>query len=229
MSIAPEPRPAARRPLATRQTGLAKALARRIARSAVTPNRISQASVLAALIAGLCFGLAGTASGAAATALLLGAAVFIQLRLLCNMLDGMVAVEGGKATRDGQFWNEVPDRVSDMLILVGAGWGAGAPALGWAAAAFAVLTAYLRAFGAAMGMAEDFRGPMAKQHRMALLSVAAVASCVAPHLGVHASILEGALWVIALGTVLTCLRRAARLRRRAGAPLDPPDREGRHA
>ena len=61
------------------------------------------------------------------------------------MLDGMVAVEGGKGSPDGPIWNEAPDRYSDIVILVGAGYGAAfagaaSPSLGWAAAVFAVMT-----------------------------------------------------------------------------------------
>jgi phosphatidylglycerophosphate synthase len=63
------------------------------------------------------------------------------MRLLCNLFDGMVAIEGGRKEADGPFWNEAPDRASDILILAGAGLGAGAVGLGWAAAALAVATA----------------------------------------------------------------------------------------
>jgi phosphatidylglycerophosphate synthase len=77
--------------------------------------------------------------------LLVGAAA-VQLRLLCNLLDGLVAIEGGRGSATGELFNELPDRVSDVLALVAAGyavtWVAWAPELGWAAALAAVLTAY---------------------------------------------------------------------------------------
>ncbi len=57
-------------------------------------------------------------------------ALCCQLRLICNLLDGLVAVEGGRGGADGAFWNEVPDRVSDILFLGAAGVAAGQP--GWA-------------------------------------------------------------------------------------------------
>ena len=41
----------------------------------------------------------------------------VQLRLLCNLLDGMVAVEQGKQTPFGVLYNEMPDRVSDSALL----------------------------------------------------------------------------------------------------------------
>ena len=56
------------------------------------------------------------------------AAVCVQLRLLCNLLDGMVAIEGGKQSPTGMLYNEFPDRVADSLFLVALGYAAGC---GW--------------------------------------------------------------------------------------------------
>ncbi|MEM7507482.1 MAG: CDP-alcohol phosphatidyltransferase family protein [Pseudomonadota bacterium] len=200
--------PSSRRPLASRGTFWAKAMASRLARRTITPNQISQAGIGFALIAGVFFWLSADLSGWARILCLIGAAVGIQLRLLCNLLDGMVAVEAGKGAPDGAFWNEVPDRIADILILVGAGYGAGLPALGWAASAFAVFTAYLRAFGQSLGQAADFRGPMAKPHRMAALTFGALATCFEPLLGDHRYVLATVLTLVLAGTLWTCLRRA---------------------
>ena len=97
---------------------------------------------------------------------LLVAAAAIQLRLLCNLVDGMLAVEGF-SSKAGDIYNDLPDRVSDVLILVGAGYSARdlayAPALGWCAAVLAVLTAYVRVLGGSLGVTQHFVGPMAKQ------------------------------------------------------------------
>ena len=78
-----------------------------------------------AALAGVAFYLAGSADGVLRVVLLVLAALFCQLRLLCNLLDGMVAIEAGKSAGDGPFWNEFPDRVSDILIVVGLGYGVG--------------------------------------------------------------------------------------------------------
>ncbi len=177
--------------------------------AAITPNQISMASMAMAACAGASFWLAGLADAGLRAALLLAAALFCQLRLLCNLFDGMVAIEGGKQAPDGPFWNEFPDRVADILILVGAGYGAGVPALGWAAAALAVLTAYTRELGRACGLPADFSGPMAKQHRMAVITAAAVLSLLEPLWHGHNEVLVFALWLIAAGAALTALRRAA--------------------
>lgn len=191
-----------RRPIASRDRNWAKRAASWLVTKSVTPNQISKASVLFALIAGGAFWL----SGGTGVVWLILAALGVQGRLLCNLFDGMVAVEGGKAEADGPFWNEAPDRYADILILVGMGLGAGSPALGWAAATIAVLTAYTREAGAAQGLEPDFGGPMAKQHRMALATVAAVLSIFVPVIAEWPT-LALALWIIALGSGFTALRR----------------------
>ncbi|MBN9472184.1 MAG: CDP-alcohol phosphatidyltransferase family protein [Bosea sp.] len=200
-----------RRPLASRDTGWARGIARRLSASGITPNQISMASMAMAACAGAAFWLAGSAVSGLRAALLLAAALFCQLRLLCNLFDGMVAIEGGKQEADGPFWNEFPDRVADILILTGVGYGIGLPALGWAAAAFAVLTAYTRELGRNCGLPADFSGPMAKQHRMATITVAALLSLLEPLWRGQGEVLVIALWLIAVGAAVTALRRAANI------------------
>jgi phosphatidylglycerophosphate synthase len=197
-----------RRPLASRDTGWARAIARRLSASGITPNQISMASMAMAGAAGAAFWLAGTAASGPRAALLLAAALFCQLRLLCNLFDGMVAIEGGKQAADGPFWNEFPDRVADILILTGVGYGIGAPALGWAAAGLAVLTAYTRELGRNCGLPADFSGPMAKQHRMATITAAALISLLEPLWRGQKEVLAIALWLVAAGAAVTTLRRA---------------------
>ena len=200
-----------RRPLASRDTGWARGIARRLSASGITPNQISMASMAMAACAGTAFWLAGTAASGPRATLLLAAALFCQLRLLCNLFDGMVAIEGGKQEADGPFWNEFPDRVADILILTGIGYGIGLPALGWAAAAFAVLTAYARELGRNCGLPADFSGPMAKQHRMATITAAALLSLLEPLWRGQGEVLVIALWLIAVGAAVTALRRAANI------------------
>ncbi|MDK4702635.1 MULTISPECIES: CDP-alcohol phosphatidyltransferase family protein [unclassified Rhizobium] len=201
-----------RRPLASRNTRWAQALARRMTALSVTPNQISQASMVMAALAGASFWLSGVASGIGMRVfLLILAALFCQLRLLCNLLDGMVAVEGGKGEADGPFWNEFPDRIADILIFAGIGYGMAAPGLGWAAAALAVLTAYVRELGRATGNPSDFSGPMAKQHRMAVATAGALLSIIEALWSGGSWVLTIALWVVAVGSAVTVLRRSRNL------------------
>lgn len=201
-----------RRPLASRQSGWAASVTRWLAGTSTTPNQISIASVVFAAIAGAAFWAAGTAQDFLPRVLLLvAAAAFCQLRLLCNLLDGMVAIEAGKSAPDGAFWNELPDRVSDLLIFAGIGYGVGYPALGWAAVATAILTAYVRELGRGCGLPADFSGPMAKPHRMALVTAAALASILEPLWSGRNELLFAALWLVAVGSAVTVIRRSWRI------------------
>jgi phosphatidylglycerophosphate synthase len=204
-----------RRPIPVRSTSWAKRAAKTLTDAGVRPNQISVASVVIAGAGAACLIISRSADDQIRIALLLIAALTIPLRLLCNMLDGMVAVEFGKASRTGDVYNELPDRIADALLLVGAGYAVTDPewvtALGWAAALLAVITAYIRTLGAASGVRQDYSGPMAKQQRMALLAAACVAGAVEVAAGGEDYALTVALVVIALGSGLTALLRTRRL------------------
>ena len=111
-----------RRVLATRDTDWARSVARVLAGTGVRPNGVSVAGVAFALTAATAFVISPTWSPGGRAGLLLVAAACIQLRLLCNLLDGMLAVEEGLKTRTGEIFNDLPDRLADVLILVGAGY-----------------------------------------------------------------------------------------------------------
>ncbi len=205
-----------RRPLRSRNTGWAREITVYLAEAGVTPNQISAASVGFAALAGLCLAGVVGSDGAVRILLLLAGGLFVQMRLLCNLFDGMVAVEAGRASATGAFWNEVPDRPADMLILAGFGIGAGIAWLGWVAAALAIFIAYLRAFGASLGQPADYSGPMAKQHRMAAVTIAAVAAIVLAGWLDPSRVMQVALWGIVVGEVVTAGRRMWRIIRELG-------------
>ncbi|MEL7188701.1 MAG: CDP-alcohol phosphatidyltransferase family protein [Pseudomonadota bacterium] len=195
---------ASRRPLKTRSAGWAKAMASGLAKAGLTPNAISSIGVLFAAAGAWCF----IAAPGGPAWLWLGGALGIQLRLLANMLDGLVAVEEGKSSPTGALFNELPDRVEDALLLIAFGYAAGVPELGYGATILAFGTAYVRASGGALGFAQDFVGPMAKQHRMFILTVAAIAAFFLPRPEV---VLVGTLWIIVAGSALTCIIRTMRI------------------
>lgn len=202
-----------RRPLKTRGRAWARQLAAWLARRRVQPNAISLLSLVPATIAGLCFLLLPHAAPPFQVVLLIVAAGSIQLRLLANMLDGLVAVEGGRKTPTGDLFNEVPDRIADVLILAPVGYalswlGSAGVTLGWLVALLAVLTAYVRVFGGSLGFAQSFTGPMAKQHRMATLTLTCLISVVEVIVtGFQGRVLSLGLFVIGLGALLTLIRR----------------------
>ena len=205
-----------RRLLATRNAGWARTLARGLGGAGVRPNWVSIASVAFALVACDAFYLVpDVAPGIRRVALLLVAAAAIQLRLLCNMLDGMLAVEEGLKTKTGDIYNDLPDRLADVLILVGAGCSIrylpGGMTLGWAAAVLAVFTAYVRLLGGSLGVTQHFIGPMAKQHRMFTLTIAAFISAAEAMVGMPPRATQIGLGVIVLGSIVTACRRTLRV------------------
>ena len=201
-----------RRPIATRDKTWAKNFARFLAAHGVSPNAVSGASVVCAL--GACACLVATRieySMWGQIALWLGAGLFVQLRLLCNLFDGMLAVEFKKASPLGPIYNDLPDRPADVLILVGAGYAASlwawAPTLGWLASVLALTTAYVRVLGVAIGAPESFVGPMAKQHRMAVVTSACALSALETLAHWPHRAMSLALVLVVIGCLVTIARR----------------------
>jgi phosphatidylglycerophosphate synthase len=147
--------------------------------------------------------------------LFLAAAACIQLRLLCNLFDGMVAVEGGFKTKSGEIYNELPDRLADAVIFACAGYAFPATewlhALGWLAAVLAVMTAYVRALGVTAGASQYFLGPMAKPHRMAAMTVTCLLMAALVFCGRPVNLIHPALGIISVGCVITMARRVQRI------------------
>jgi phosphatidylglycerophosphate synthase len=162
-------RPTWRRPIAQAFRRTAHVPVQWCVRLGIHPNLVSYSSMVAAAGAGLCFWQAG-----ALPALLIPAVGFCYLRLWLNMLDGMVALASGTASRTGEIANELPDRVSDVIIFVGvAHSNLCHPLSGYWVAILALLVAYVGTLGQAVGVQREFSGVMAKPWRMVALHVGA--------------------------------------------------------
>lgn len=208
--------PGDRRPVASRSWKVSQAIASWLVARNCSPNLISIVGMMSGLVGGAALVTTARTSGLGPM-LYLFVALCIQVRLLANLLDGMVAIQSGKASRLGELFNEVPDRVSDTALLVGAGfaWCSDRQLGLWAALA-AMSTAYVRTTARTAGVPMDFCGPMAKQHRMAVLTLACLA-CIVVEVtspGIHSGqIMMLALWVILIGSVITTGRRLSRAAR----------------
>jgi phosphatidylglycerophosphate synthase len=204
-----------RRPLSSRQWRLSIALASWLAKRGVRANAVSTSGMAAGILAGLLLTLTNHVTFPAIAWLC--AAALVQGRLMANLLDGMVAIESGQASRVGELFNEVPDRISDAATFVGLGYSlGGAPWLGYSAAILAIFVAYVRAAVRVAGGPQDYCGPMAKQHRMAVVTATCLACALVPAAWQSEITARGfglptlALGVICLGSVVTAVRRLAR-------------------
>jgi phosphatidylglycerophosphate synthase len=205
-----------RRPIATRNRKWAQVTTAWLAAQNVCPNAISIAGMCACIVAGIA--LAAT-SIADFRILWVIAALGAQLRLTANMLDGMVALASGRTSKIGELYNEIPDRVSDAAVFVGAGFGWGGNiALGYIATILAIFTAYVRAAGKIAGGPNEFCGPMAKQHRMFVITLIALYSAITPRSwqmitfkNSQIGLMTFGLVVIIVGCVITVVRRVSRI------------------
>jgi phosphatidylglycerophosphate synthase len=199
--------PGKRRPIRSRNSLFAIVTAKWLASHGFRPNHISLLSVVFSAFAALCLFFSSYVENPFHSLMFIGAAFFILLRLLCNLFDGMLAIEGGFYSKAGEIYNDFPDRLSDILILIAAGYVAkaitGSVELGLITAMLATLTAYIRLLGHAAGTKQYFIGPMAKQHRMAVIIIACLLSTALNPGWIFVS----ALVLIAVGSVITIVRR----------------------
>ena len=199
-----------RRPIADALRSTAHGMVRWCAARRIQPNTISYLSVVAAMVAGLSFAFAKHQHF-----LLLNGVAFCFVRLYCNMLDGMVAIETDQCSKTGEVANELPDRVSDVMIFVGiAHSGLCQVLLGYWAAILSLVVAYIGTLGQAVGGSRDFSGLMSKPWRMVWLSVGAVGfwmfgdSQLFPY---AFGIVDAALTVVVIGCITTFFERLFRI------------------
>ncbi|MBI1784344.1 CDP-alcohol phosphatidyltransferase family protein, partial [Candidatus Sumerlaeota bacterium] len=208
-----EYKPTSRRPIADIFRGTAHGAVKICVRLGIHPDAVSYASIAAAAGAGACFWKAHSFPW-----LLVLGPLLCYLRLWFNMLDGMVAIASRKASLRGEILNDLPDRISDVLIFVGVAHGGLAHlVLGYWSAIFALLVAYVGMFGQAVGVQREFSGLMSKPWRMVVLSLGSFATFILGMVGTKAvslgglSILDCALVLVLAGSVQTIWVRLARI------------------
>jgi len=203
-----------RRQLATRSASWAQWLGATLAKTNITPNQISVLSIAPALVGAW---LLACTQVQKTPVILVLITLCIQLRLLFNMLDGLVAIEGGKQSKVGILYNEIPDRIADSLFIVAFGYAIATPWLGWLGALLAAKTAYIRVLGGANGLTQSFRGPMAKQHRMFTMSLGCLIAAVEWYFSHTQFALIITSYVIAIGAGITCITRTLAIAKQLNA------------
>ena len=195
--------PAWRRPIAHAFRTTAHGAVRWCVRRRIHADVISYLSIVASAVAAILFWRSSSSRW-----LLLVAPVFCYVRLWLNMLDGMVAIAARQASARGEILNDLPDRISDVLIFAGvAHSGLATPYLGYWAAIFALLTAYVGTLGQAVGVQREFSGVMAKPWRMIVLHAGAWCAFAAG----RAAIIDWTCLIVIAGCVQTIVVRLHRI------------------
>src|SRR4029453_5128088 len=205
-----------RRPIATRNRKWAQATTAWLASRNVSPNAISIAGMCACTVAAIALGVTSITDY---RILWLIPPLGAQLRLTPNCPDGMVAIASSRTSKTGELYNEVPDRISDAAVFIGAGfaWG-GNFTLGYIPTILAIFTAYVRAAGKIAGAPNEFCGPMAKQHRMLVVTLICVYAAITPRSwqmitfnNSQIGLMTLGLVIIITGCVITVIRRVGRI------------------
>lgn len=118
-----------RRNASTRKIDLLHQLAIFLVKKRIMPSQVSILSSVFSLAAALLFISASSHKDSTLhlslenqILLLTLALIGIQLRLACNLIDGLMATEGALKTKSSELFNDVPDRLSDVMILLGVGY-----------------------------------------------------------------------------------------------------------
>ncbi|MEE1929089.1 CDP-alcohol phosphatidyltransferase family protein [Streptomyces sp. TRM 70351] len=150
--------------------------------------------------------------------------VTIALFVFSDLVDGNMARQAGRSSRWGAFLDSTLDRVADAAVFGGlALWyaGAGDSVLLCALAVFCLasgqVVSYTKARGESIGLPVDVNGLVERAERLVitlvLTGIAGFETFGVPHVGV---LLPVALWVVAVGSLVTLVQRVVTVRREAG-------------
>jgi phosphatidylglycerophosphate synthase len=147
----------------------------RLERAGTSPDSLTLAAIPAGAIAGGAILVSPFAPVA-----LLAVPLAAGLRLLLNLLDGALARRTNRVHPRGELYNEVGDRIADILMVAPVALVPGSiPTLVWLGVVLAVLASFVSVATRAAGGARSYRGLLSKPGRMILVSVFAIAALVA--------------------------------------------------
>jgi CDP-diacylglycerol--glycerol-3-phosphate 3-phosphatidyltransferase len=170
----------------------------RLARSSITPNFITLASLT--ICAG--YGALLAVTGSRTAFLLLP--VILLLRMALNAIDGMLAREHGQASVLGARLNELGDVISDICLYLPFVALVRPAALVVAVVMAGMLTEFAGVLGCAQGGARNYDGPFGKSDRAVFFAVIAIALVV---LSPAAVVVNSAFVLAAAGGMITTVSR----------------------
>lgn len=133
----------------------------------IHPDIISYAATIIGLGTALCYYYAQDYH-----VLLIGAVITILLRMTLNTIDGVMAIERGNLSLIGEIVNALPDRYSDVFLLLGIIFSPLCNVtLGVAGMVSMFLVSYTGMLGGALGVDWQHHGPLGKVERLILVMV----------------------------------------------------------
>jgi phosphatidylglycerophosphate synthase len=178
---------------------LVQPLEDRLVAAGVSPDAISASAIVLAAAGGACLALSDRVPW-----LLLIVPIVAAARLIANILDGSVARRIGVARPIGEIWNELGDRVADVLFIGGLALIPSVdPRLALGAVIAALVASYAGLATRAAGGHRLYVGVMAKPGRMIVLAIAAPAAFITG----DGRLLAAAAVVILVGSLVTLGQR----------------------
>jgi len=163
------------KPKLRRRWQLLRRLTLLLMRFGVTSEAVAVTGMILGILAGIAFMATGEVSRP--TAAWGGGAALCLLRILAIRLDAMLQPVSSRQSREDEFYNELPERVSDATTLIGFGFAVDSnPWMGLAAALSAIFSAYIRSLAISRLGGSRNTGPvlMTRTHRLVLLAAASL-------------------------------------------------------
>lgn len=150
-------------------------------RLGITPNALTLASFVFALLAALAFAFTDSAD----PWLLVAAGAFVGTNAILDGLDGKLARLTNQATKRGDYLDHVIDRYSDVAILLGVALSPlGDLTWGLFAIVGTFLTSYMGTQAQALGLGRNYAGWLGRADRLVILIAVPVLTYAAFWLGV---------------------------------------------
>lgn len=175
----------------------------------VTSEMVAILGMILGILAGFSFMFTGESANPAL--LWLAGMLCCLVRIACINLDSLLYHPHTKPVAEEIFVNELPERVSDAVTIIGFGFAANSNSwLGLATALAAIFSAYVRSLGVIKGAGKKFAssGPMTRVHRLILITVTSALMITSiPKDHFSTPIPQIALWVMLFGCLATILIR----------------------
>lgn len=134
----------------------------------VNPDTLSYLAVIVALVTGLCFYFANDNP-----IFLLIIVLLTFLRMTLNTIDGVIAIERGNLRLVGEIVNALPDRYSDIFVMMGITFSNYCNVyIGSLATISVLLVSYSGMLGKAIGVNWQHHGPLGKVERLIFIMIA---------------------------------------------------------